>query len=123
MAHGGGFFVRGGQRAAFCAVGVHWLCNGCAADVQRMCSENRGYEALWARFWEWAEIGWATLVRLMCGGCAAGVFSLRLPLIYNKKKIKKIEPHTLSDERDSPAATFGEKIFFGLDFFVQALDR
>lgn len=59
----------------------------------------------------------------MCGGCAAAVFSVRLPLIYNKKKIKDIEPPTLSDERDSPAAaTFGVKNFFVL-FFAKTLDR
>lgn len=112
VAHGGGFFVRGEQRAASCAAGVHWLCNGRAAGVQRLCIENRGYDALWGRFWGWAKIGCATVVRQLCNGCAAAVFSLRLPLIYNKKKIKEIDPPTLSDERDSPAAARGRKFFW-----------
>ena len=94
-----------------CAASVHWLCNGCAADVQRVCIGNRAYKGLWARFLGQTGIGCATVVRLMCGSCAAAVFSLHLPLIYNKKKIKEIDPPTLSDERDSPAAARGRKFF------------
>lgn len=75
VAHGGGFFVGGGQPAGFRAVDVQRLCIGCATGVQRVCIENRAYNALWGRFLGRTEIGCATGVQLMCSGCVFTEFA------------------------------------------------